>query len=789
MSVSTKQYGISSIEKLVELFEPYWNGSTYQADWRAGDTNKLTYYDRPSTYDSGIYRDNYRLIPDASFAAVPKDENRQAPSIYRSSTAGDTIEIQVVGEEVTLYGLTDSTYGSAKIYVDDVLDGTYDWTASPTDTAVATMEAGEGWDSDSTNDTTNVKVGTSSRRLTLASASSNADSALVLSSTQNYSSLSDDDYFMVWVYVSNANNIHYAQFLLDGTSATPSAFTNFYYANWSGFVNGWNLCTIRKSEFIRQGSPNWNAIYKVRIKVQSNSSGGVYVSFDDARWRVTQEIFSTTGLDYTEDHKVVIEVVSGEVNLSHVKIVASKSALETNHRDSVLMIVPTLASYGALNNDQDYIDKAIALMETYRLRNQLGDRTAVNRSRIGSVGVGAFEQSNYISGSNYLQPGTPTTTSTAFDGVMVGLAYRVLEPYATEQQLTNWRAMLLALGTYAETQGFTSLSYYNTGNANLLYAVTFLLLYEILGDEKWYTYAQNSANAYAESPVRAHKIAGDFDISFIVDDITSVKAYLEEDAKTTTLASPVDADDTSLTLATGGTAALSITSLTNMSVEIDGELIQLNANTSGQTWSCTRGYDGSTPSAHDAGATVRRGFDYGYVRVQAPVAYLLGLLLEDERFKSMSKILFNAVESRIDFDNLDMDIRGGSRNNVEEAYATNLVGVQTLSHLDGGIYPSSEDIDDIEAVYYELVDTNGFVPADTVANTASNIVQSFAYISFAFGFANSLRAINRTDTIWTDIVVQNTSWSGNINYLYDSSTEYDSSVVTYDNADGWEDEF
>lgn len=398
-----------------------------------------------------------------------------------------------------------------------------------------------------------------------------------------------------------------------------------------------------------------------------------------------------------------------------------------------------------MTGDTAWADKAAGGMDYYATYNQLGIRGDINRSRRGTLGQGGMEEAYFVSSSNYILPGDPTTTSGGFDGVFMGLTYLVLEKsgYATSTQLSNWRAMLKRLGAYAERRGYTSSQYFNTGNASILWATTFYLIYLCTGEKKWAKYADNSANAYRTltpgTPL-LHYFVGNYDDRVQSTLASANRGYLEEDGAYTTLGSSMTASGTTITFTSGGTAAIGLaTSDVNALIQVDSEIIKLTSFVSGQTWNVQRAQLHSTAAVHANAARVVRGLDFGYSRVQAPTLYLYGILTNDRTFINLGKHVYNAAKDRINITTGAMDISGGSRNlAVIEGYWGGGFGINAMAHAANSPYPDDGTFTTMLAGWENLVNTYGFAPGDTVANTAANTVLSFPTVAFALGYVNCL---------------------------------------------------
>ncbi len=769
--VTTKQSGkyvdsngYVGLDLLTSLLGPskigqYWNGNEYEATWRNGDNTTLTTNEFANNSKISVWWDNYRYIFDSSFrTSTPSDVNRFNSSILQSSTAGNTVTLQTVGESQVLYALTDTTYGSGTIHVDNVLQGTYNWTAAPTQTTIATMESTETWTGSGVSaDLVNFKQGSQSIKLNASGASSTIRGLMVYGAAQDFTANSND-YIKCWVYIVNPANVQYVQLLFDSSSSSTSDFTKFAYENFSeNLVAGWNELIVKRSETVLNGSHNWASVYKVRLSLLSNTKGSCTASFDYLRFTTPVALFTKTGLTHLTDHTIKVTCTSGVVNIAYVAAIATKKALETHHRDTVLMVAPCHAALAAVNGSASDLDKATKIMETYRLDNQLGDRTAANRARFGNLGVGGTEQANVVSSSNYLDPGEATVTSGGFNGCMIGLTYLVLQKYGNSTAyLANWKACLQGLSdywlNYLDLRDSNIYTYFNTGNAQLLWACTLYLTYLATGLNKYRDYAYASANSYyGADPADPfyHFFVHSYEDVLSNGNIRQSRGYLGEHEEETVLVTTSDGvmSKTATTISFTSVTAISLTTAsTNFIVQIDNELIYCTTRVSGLTWNCTRAYMKSTAASHDSGAEISRGFDFGYARVQTCAAYMFGILTGDEKFKRLGRSFYNAIEDRMTPSTLAYDISGGSRNLVlSEGYWTSGVGINAMTYAEGNSYPDQPTVDAmLESINY-YVTNYSFLPGDTIALTASNTVGTFATASYALGFVNCLKYLGYFD--------------------------------------------
>lgn len=182
-----KYRGIKGLGALMSaLISSYWielNNTAlgivekkFNRGWRPS-TNALTENKFPSsTRYSGLRRDNYAFRISETYAnpysewGTAYDSNfSEQCHVYASSTTTKKLEVSGTGETQTIYGPKDASFGSINVTVDNVLQGTYSCSSSPTTpTQVQTFEATEGWDGSSTSDTVHFVQGSASRKITNA---------------------------------------------------------------------------------------------------------------------------------------------------------------------------------------------------------------------------------------------------------------------------------------------------------------------------------------------------------------------------------------------------------------------------------------------------------------------------------------------------------------------------------------------------------------------------------------------------------------------------------------------
>jgi hypothetical protein len=159
-----------------------------------------------------------------------------------------------------------------------------------TDKAVATMESAETWtteDGTVAADTDHYAYGTQGRKFT-ASASGTATARHELGSPDDLTAFDDgnvsvdEDKVTVHAFVDNAQNL--ASIRVRFVKQSGATYTDYFEATVStGFRNGWNQLVIAKEDFAATGSPAWDDVAKMQLRVTANANGDVVVTMDDCR--------------------------------------------------------------------------------------------------------------------------------------------------------------------------------------------------------------------------------------------------------------------------------------------------------------------------------------------------------------------------------------------------------------------------------------------------------------------------------------------------------------------------
>lgn len=751
----TKYIGATVLAKALTALEPNFEPTSgvYLPIYRAGSGISGSYYDYPITLSSSTFYGNYRFIPDVNWLSPlrPNGVGAAESNVYQSTVAASEVDCQFSGESIDVYAFKDASYGSMDIDVDGVNKATVDLTSSPAaETIIATCEVAESW-SNTTDDAVNYIEGANSKRITNTSSDSSLTAEYIFGSTQDYSAISDESYVHIWIKgITNIGNIQYVSVLFDATNATPGAYTNYAYFEGAGITTDGLYLRIKKTWFLEVGTFDWSTVYKMYVKLRIGVGATSAVSFDDIKWKEAEVVATVTGLSTYGDHTLTVKNVSGTTNLAFIKPTGTQEAWE-QHRMSIYEVGPALCAQAIISDDDTYWTRAIANMDYIISNVQLGNRNATNRVN-RTDGVGSLEEAYYVSGSNTLQPGAQTVTRSSFGGIAMGLTYLAVQAAgkADAAKLLTWKTALIAWGDFEVNKGYAASTYYNTANDSFLRANALYLLYLVTKDAKWKAYAEDVGIGYLlgnPTDPFIHTFKGDItDMS----DITTIRSYFEEHEETTILQSTIGAmgiSDTTITFASGGFAVLfpGITASNytstpiNALIDIDGELIKLKSFVSGDVWNIEREQLGSTLAAHSNGATVRRGFDLSYTRVQSPAAYMFGVLSKSAYYCNLGKIIWNSVEDRITASTGAFDISGGSRYfATTEGYISTIAGLQVLSAANQDWYPSRTICNTIIDAVDSQLDTYDFIPGDTVSQVPANTLATFFTASFIFGWANVL---------------------------------------------------
>lgn len=829
------------------------NGTTYfvnayTPEWRNGDLTTYTYNESPMSklktiggYDNYRFRDPISLGVNSFFNTSTDSDWNDGPNtstygrtILQSSTAGDQVELQIVGESFSLYGLRGNGYGTANIILDGVQVATnVSFSGIPTTTQGFLGNETNGWTFTSDDSTaghfnnppttlakilnpggasgsasgvyyfglvstvtfsgnnpvtiTSIAHGLSTGNLIYIGASSvvaalsNGTYVITVigvntftiifngsgvggtcnySVVQDWSTFNTSDVFALDVYIPAPTNMGYVNINIDFTNGS-TVFTNFAGVNWgTNLTTGLQTLYVKKSDFELTGNINWSTVYKISLKARTNANGNSSATFSNGRWLQKFTIYSGAGLNPYIDHNVKLQVVSGIVNVLSADITATKKALEM-HRDQVLMgATLNNALIGVANNDANAIQRAIYSMERYRLNNQLGDRTFQNRSKFGYSGFGSTEDAYFNSTSDNIPPGYPLTTDTGFDLAMMCLTYLILQksgsPLVTQANLNNWMTMINNLALYANTKGYNSNLYFNTYNSQLGWSLGLALAWRVTGSQQYRAWAvtmaeaMNTGSAGTNATTLLHFFKGswnnDNDKVLILNQ--SCYGYEATGANTgqTTLGATLLITDNVVTLTIPQNIGITwntipANTVTNFYCEIDNEIIFCTNPTSiTNQWSCLRGQLGSIATAHTNGTQLRRDFDIAYSNVQVNFAYAYGVVIKNDSFKNLAKMLYNAVSTLYTPSTMLLNTTGGSRNlSAQNLTGLALASVAIGSRMDGNEYPTSGVAASALSVVSTAVNQYGyfFQNDPAVYGTAA-----YNYIYSQFGTAYTLGVFN-----------------------------------------------
>lgn len=136
-----------------------------------------------------------------------------------------------------------------------------------------------------TVDTTNVKIGNNSIRITETDNTASAlrskldGISLDFSTLNNGKPSTDDDYIILPIYISDASFVADIQFAFSQDSIFSTTNIKNIVFN-SGFVTGWNYLKAKKSTASTGGTGSWSGIQSIRITWTSVSNAlNQYVSF------------------------------------------------------------------------------------------------------------------------------------------------------------------------------------------------------------------------------------------------------------------------------------------------------------------------------------------------------------------------------------------------------------------------------------------------------------------------------------------------------------------------------
>ena len=134
-------------------------------------------------------------------------------------------------------------------------------------------------------DTTNVKIGSGSIRVTDADnivsskIASKNNLTIDLTSLNNGETSTDDDYIYFIFFISNVSAVTTVQVAFS-TNPTFNGANSKLFNITTGLITGWNFAKIKKSDFTTSGTGSFNGVQSIRTLWNSNSGFiGEYVSF------------------------------------------------------------------------------------------------------------------------------------------------------------------------------------------------------------------------------------------------------------------------------------------------------------------------------------------------------------------------------------------------------------------------------------------------------------------------------------------------------------------------------
>lgn len=151
---------------------------------------------------------------------------------------------------------------------------------------MADMEAAETWAGSGSADTTNVRQGTQSRKLTStgAAVTMTYTPGTALNLTDGIGPTARDyttsDLVKFRVYLDTATGLDTTNTYLRCGNSADTVYYQLAASGWGSLAAGWNQVSVAKSAFAATGSPNWNSIAKITVSLDT-SSGTINASFDD----------------------------------------------------------------------------------------------------------------------------------------------------------------------------------------------------------------------------------------------------------------------------------------------------------------------------------------------------------------------------------------------------------------------------------------------------------------------------------------------------------------------------
>lgn len=665
---------------------------------------------------------------------------------FQSAVANESIEWQIVAENVAIEGIQISSGGTAHIYIDGVDQGISSWAGTPTSVLIAGFESGEmSANTNSSYDSTNFTQGL---RSISQSQSVNTSTIAVATYTtaKDLSAIPDNAYILMDVKVDVPANLTYFQFYLD-SSTNLTAYATVQFAGLIG--TSFQTIYIRKSQLQQQLNTgdavlDWSSVKRFAFRFRTNTGGAVVGKVDNVRYVVPSTIFSKTGMDplIMPGHKLEIKAVGdGIINIGAIVMDASQRAIEMHNvkRSTPLGLVMD----GILNNNPTSIHRGKATMQTM-IQLQITDITGVNRALTGSNSYGSIETATT---TDPIYPGQRIVTDNQFAGIPFYLAHLALRqsgnitPTEETQYLDFERKQMnyFILQNYGE-------QYHNTANNDLGFGALMQLGYILLKDPILKERSQGIVNqTFSYQFVKKwHNVFGDF--SQVVDDSLSkaIGVTLNEHDGNSPLSAPILATDTVIPI-TSYSDMLINNGDTEKWVVIDdpingSEIVRLvnQVSAGSQSWNVRRGQLKTIPAAHAAGVIVYRTFDVGYSVVQQIMAATYAMVSGDLLWLRIAKTLFNVMQPLINMSNGYYDNSGGSRQNTpSQLYDFGLGMLEVQSKVDEVAYPNQNFLDVVLSALEENVDIYGTL---NVPGSAASFIEGdqLRESSFAVGIGNAL---------------------------------------------------
>jgi len=193
---------------------------------------------------------------------------------------------------------------------------------------IADMETSETWAGSGSADTTNIKQGTQSRKLTSTGAAVTTTHTpasvfdLINGIGPTARDYSTSDLIHFWLYLDTAANLDTATSYIRFGNAGDTVYYQRLASGWGTLANGWNEVSIVKSTFTTAGSPAWSNLAKVSLVVDSTGATTVNASFDDLYLIYASTMPKCAAVTSLKNSLIGVNDTSGTSNLNFARVSA-----------------------------------------------------------------------------------------------------------------------------------------------------------------------------------------------------------------------------------------------------------------------------------------------------------------------------------------------------------------------------------------------------------------------------------------------------------------------------------